>query len=81
MIDARTREFGIRPLAFLKTSESAGKVELRRVAILVLEFLERLLAVPGTLKVGNDAPTGNWSGRIDRMRNSWSQAAPSGTSP
>jgi hypothetical protein len=69
MIDARTREFGISWLAFLKAPESSRAVKLRRVAILVLEFCERLLAVPGTLKVGNDAPTGNWSGRIDRMRN------------
>jgi len=46
MIDVRTREFGIRPLAFLKTSESPVKSSFRRVAILVLEFLERLLDSP-----------------------------------
>jgi hypothetical protein len=69
MIDARPREFGISWLAFLKAPESSRAVKLCRVAIPVLEFCERLLAGIGTLKVGNNAPTRNWSGQIDRMRN------------
>ena len=69
MIDTRTCEFVISPLALLKTSESTGKVKLRRLAIFVSEFPERLLASVGTLKVGNNAPPGNWSRRIDRVRN------------
>jgi hypothetical protein len=69
MIDTRTCEFGISWLAFLKAPESTRGVKLRRISVLVLEFCEHLLAGIGTFKVGNDGPPGNWSGRIDRMRN------------
>jgi hypothetical protein len=69
MIDTRTSELGIGWLTFLKAPESSSRVKFRRITILVLEFRERLLTTIGTLKIGNNAPTGNRSRRIDRIRN------------
>src|SRR5208282_423621 len=39
----------------------------RRELVAILECRDRLLATIGTVESGNDAPTDNWSRRLDGM--------------
>jgi hypothetical protein len=68
VIDARTSQFGISRLPSLKAPQLPSSVKLRRIAILVLQFRECLLANISAVKAGYDGPTRNWSCRINGMR-------------